>query len=453
LRSTRDNGLEFQAWVAAHESKVAHRIFRLTMAKGRAYETMEDWEAAQKEYQSLQSIDVGDGNPCKFTNEQKALLLSRLADCATTRGDLDKALSLYTRSRSIDRRAPGIHRKIASVYQSQGDVELAQAAVSVALAHEAPWDGENTTKNADMYFELSTENLAQQERRKQEEAFYNVWGEVLTLFESFCTTEDQAISWSLMKEKEYDMVADVSDDESETSLDEHDTTRKVQAAQEAALLAETDASETEVSDILSDNLQEVARDMQSPAFSVSDDADVVDGKQYDCIKLTKEALKNLKKLDEKYKEFFTRRVEDLASGRRSRIMAKGLKGCKNVRIFETYLEQKSGFRILWTADDKNGLVIWYVVEHKKVSKYMKMIDEADERASRRLTSASSLSEDTPTLLDPRSDTPLKVYNIPRDQIKKLESDNWKPRLHLTKEEKSIVETDGTVLLLGRSGTG
>lgn len=170
----------------------------------------------------------------------------------------------------------------------------------------------------------------------------------------------------------------------------------------------------------------------------------------------------------KYREFFIRRVEDLASGRRSRIIAKRLEGCKNGRIFETYLEQKSGYRILWTSDDEVGLVIWYVARHKKVSKFMKMIDEADERSSRRLTSATSLLEDSTSdgvdgqkqkigsdkvFLDPFSDTPLKIYALPRDEIKKLDSSQWKPRLHLTKQVKSIVEMQGTVLLLGRSGTG
>jgi hypothetical protein len=33
------------------------------------------------------------------------------------------------------------------------------------------------------------------------------------------------------------------------------------------------------------------------------------------------------------------------------------------RIFETYLEQKSGQRILWTFSGEN-LLIWYVAKHK-----------------------------------------------------------------------------------------
>ena len=99
---------------------------------------------------------------------------------------------------------------------------------------------------------------------------------------------------------------------------------------------------------------------------------------------------------------------------------------------------------------------------------MKMIDEADERSERRLTSAAVLLSGTSEMkvdaqqktigtdrifLDPFSDTPLKVYDIPREEITKLESPKWTPRLHLTKQECEIVQTEGTVLLLGRSGTG
>ena len=95
---------------------------------------------------------------------------------------------------------------------------------------------------------------------------------------------------------------------------------------------------------------------------------------------------------------------------------------------------------------------------------MKLIDEADERSTRRLTAATAVLKGVtemdvdPTqktigedriFLDPFSDTPLKVYDVPKDSIMKLSSPKWKPRLHLTKQEREIVSTDGTVLLLGR----
>ena len=48
-----------------------------------------------------------------------------------------------------------------------------------------------------------------------------------------------------------------------------------------------------------------------------------------------------------YKDFFVRRMRQLANGDKSRILAKRLSGSKTT-IYETYLEQKSGMRILWT---------------------------------------------------------------------------------------------------------
>ena len=95
---------------------------------------------------------------------------------------------------------------------------------------------------------------------------------------------------------------------------------------------------------------------------------------------------------------------------------------------------------------------------------MKMIDESDERSTRRLTSASAvlkggtemainaqqktIGEDR-IFLDPFLNSPMKVYDLPKDSIMKLSSPKWRPRLHLTKQEREIVNTDGTVLLLGR----
>lgn len=57
------------------------------------------------------------------------------------------------------------------------------------------------------------------------------------------------------------------------------------------------------------------------------------------------------------------------------------------------------------------------------------------------------------MLDPIQDVPLKLHQIPRSDIRNLAQPNWVPPLRLTPEEQSVVEKDGTVLLLGRSGTG
>jgi hypothetical protein len=96
---------------------------------------------------------------------------------------------------------------------------------------------------------------------------------------------------------------------------------------------------------------------------------------------------------------------------------------------------------------------------------MEKIVEAVARSSRQMitTSASSLAEfaadadlddlaPSNVLLDPDADTPLKLFLVRYDDISRLDS-SWQPPLYLTTEERLIVEKEGTVLLLGRSGTG
>jgi DNA replication protein DnaC len=57
------------------------------------------------------------------------------------------------------------------------------------------------------------------------------------------------------------------------------------------------------------------------------------------------------------------------------------------------------------------------------------------------------------LLDPLGNVPLKRYEVTLNNINKLSTVEWKSSLVLTEEERDVVETKGTVLLLGRSGTG
>lgn len=61
---------------------------------------------------------------------------------------------------------------------------------------------------------------------------------------------------------------------------------------------------------------------------------------------------------------------------------------------------------------------------------------------------------TRIMFDPMGNVPMKVYQFGGiDEIGQVVEDSWTPRLKLTDEERDIVETKGTVLQFGRSGTG
>ena len=63
-----------------------------------------------------------------------------------------------------------------------------------------------------------------------------------------------------------------------------------------------------------------------------------------------------------------------------------------------------------------------------------------------------LDEDS-WLLDPNGNSPLKIYTIRRDELPTMMTSKTKLPLRLSSYEKSVNSTTGTVLLVGRSGTG
>jgi hypothetical protein len=156
-------------------------------------------------------------------------------------------------------------------------------------------------------------------------------------------------------------------------------------------------------------------------------------------------------------------MQQLAGGERSRILQKRLKGSSQC-IFETYLEQKSGFRIIWTQED-NNIVVWFVAKHKEVSRLMRLIDDSKSRTARQQMSQELISnlqnedlvhqstQKDGVLLDVFGNVPLKLYEATFHGIDEITKDAWTPKLYLTEEERDVVEAEGTVLVQGRSGTG
>jgi hypothetical protein len=59
------------------------------------------------------------------------------------------------------------------------------------------------------------------------------------------------------------------------------------------------------------------------------------------------------------------------------------------------------------------------------------------------------------VLDPLGNNPLKMYAVSSENVQHLtvRSGTWIPPLHLTEEERRVVEVTGTTLVLGRAGTG
>lgn len=180
--------------------------------------------------------------------------------------------------------------------------------------------------------------------------------------------------------------------------------------------------------------------------------------------LTNAVLKWCRASDPTYVGFFVRRIQQLASGQRSRILAKRLTGCFKATIFETYLEQKSGHRIIWTVEALGEVLVWNVVKHKEVFRFARLIGSSLGRTNRQLSDALSTlgirsmvetasSHADAIVLDPQGNTPLKLFTVEREHAQKLADPSWTPPLRLTPEERAIVESTGTTLVLGRSGTG
>ena len=290
------------------------------------------------------------------------------------------------------------------------------------------------------------------EHIRQFREFRNVWANSLQLVKGIKPDE---LDWASLKDKQ-----DYIRREEFNDIDEmKETDEKLTDAMTAAMQGLNDRNIDQEFDV-KEIVREGASNGGSNKRRSSAPAPVLKR-----IHLSGDVVKWLRQGDRKYRDFFIRRMKQLATGESSRILQKRLFGSENT-IYETYLEQKSGFRILWTEKD-DYLLVWYVAKHKSVSRLMKLIDDSKRRSEKTRISITEIEElkhigggsnieekqGHEVFLDPLGNVPLKVYNISTDEIDDILEENWTPNLHLTDEERDVVETRGTVLLLGRSGTG
>jgi hypothetical protein len=244
---------------------------------------------------------------------------------------------------------------------------------------------------------LEEERLAE-ERRLRDLAFEEMWGELL---EAVKGASKDIVSWEDIKQERYDMFVE-HEEEEEAALRMEEEKKLRQMARAAAFEGERDEQETLTTEIeglaLEDENKDEDSDDEETMIKLEEDGPFIklrdiEKERYGRIELTPHAKKWFYgSADPKYRSFFIRRLKQLSRGDRSRILQKRLTGSKKNTIYETYLEQKSGFRILWTENGQD-ILIWYVSPHDKVSMYRERIDKAEERTIRQqmtTTSAATL---------------------------------------------------------------
>ena len=159
-----------------------------------------------------------------------------------------------------------------------------------------------------------------------------------------------------------------------------------------------------------------------------------------------------KQKDERQREMVFKRLRQLAAGDRSYCLSKPLKGSKTQLIVETKIDK--GNRIVWTQKDADSIQIWFVCKHKHISRCRELVDMSYQRVEARLQDVETEPPSLEVLVEPLENVPLKIRSICVSDLSKLESEKgWRPPFKLTEHEEDIVRKQGTVLLLGRSGTG
>ncbi|GKY99210.1 hypothetical protein MPSEU_000876400 [Mayamaea pseudoterrestris] len=457
----------FSALYPKHDAKVQDDAISLVaktcFAMGKAFELLSEPESALEWYGRIPSEAHLDAS-LFHRPDIMALFAKGLAERAQVQhrlGNNETVLDLASTSEKagVVASSAGAPALLATLLSRQGDLERAKRIMNEGLFREAPWDKLSKLANKMHVVEIYEEERRREELRLLEAAFMERWGETIDSAKANMDAGD--ISWQSIKDKHLDMFATV----------DHEYAEVQRQIQTAALNAAHGKFDEESEDLrqISQLSPEMIGDYTGKATRRLDEIVRPD---FERIKLTKQVIKWLKGAgrgnDPKLRIIFRQRLRQLAAGDKSRILNKPLMGAKNIRICETYMD--GNFRILWTDDtgskDINlGLVVWFVSAHDNVSRCMKKIEESISRSSRQMGPINTPSlhefadedgvddlQPGDVLLDPESDTPLKLYVVGYNEIPEL-GQSWYPPLYLTEEERQIVQTKGSVLLLGRSGCG
>jgi hypothetical protein len=194
-----------------------------------------------------------------------------------------------------------------------------------------------------------------QTRIAQSRRYRSLWNQVLRVSlpsmianHNHNNKEQLELSWEDIKAKRFDMMQSLED----TDALAVETNEKLDSAIRTALLNDDndDDDDEEFHDAHQVHQDQNDNETPSPSpttMTLPKPLQVPPRPPCDHIQLTKEVLKWLDRADSKYRGFFLGRLTQLANGDRSRILKKSLTGCQTA-IWETYLDMKSGQRILWT---------------------------------------------------------------------------------------------------------
>ena len=384
---------------------------------------------------------------------------------------IDRVIENTTKKQGLSPLMDSILRRYKIAHSRKGTISLAAAAINNKVAEES----DPTATTISSYLLQSKSEAAAAAAAKVEiEAIHAV--EVSAVWQQLCDDIAQIpsnlaeFSWLRVKD-EFDQILDSSqsiyDHNRVMALDDYDD--------------DYDGGNITVDNI--DYQIEVKNFSTLSIDSNTNTSDLLRGVEdsFIIIPTEIEISQHIKKWFEKerlleIRDKFQRTLAALAKGHRSYAFSKRLQGCKTVPVFESKLLK--GPRILWTyifrrdksiqmhhnnnSSSSAVILVWYVVmKHDSVPHFLDLIETAIKRTAKQLGSnkwletsseALNLSEEI-VLIDPMKNVPMRIYVTPTEEIDQLCNADWKAPLRFNKHEQSVRKQQGTVLLLGRSGTG